>query len=69
MRRRRRASGGLDARTLAALRELLTPPAECEDDAARFVAAIMARIPGATGPQRAASGSAPARIPPRLSHQ
>ena len=44
MRRRRRVSRRLDPVTLAALREMLAPPAESEADAARAVADIMARV-------------------------
>jgi hypothetical protein len=44
MRQRRRASSRLDVVTLAALRDLLTPPVESEAEAERLTAAIMARI-------------------------
>ena len=44
MRRRRRVPSRLDPVTLAALREMLAPPAESEADAERAVAAIMARV-------------------------
>ncbi len=44
MRRRRRVQATLDPVTLAALRELLAPPAEREGDAERFVADVMMMI-------------------------
>ena len=56
MRRLRRVPGRLDPVVLAALRDLVAPPAESEAEAERSVAAIMGYV-------LAASATAPATAP------
>lgn len=52
-RRRRDDARPLDGAAVAALRDLLAPPDESEDEAERTVARIMAHIHAAAGVERA----------------
>lgn len=54
-RRRHPSRGRLDAVTLAALRESLSPPAESDAESERLTAAIMARIRSADATAEAAA--------------